>query len=306
MEFALGLVARWATFSAIIIVVGAVAFHWLVLRRASIDAESLERAMMRSARVGAIAAVTILPAALIRLALQVAEMRFPGDPWTGVAAQLLSSTEWGVIWSLQAAAALGAALAFYLAMRRMSVAWLLLVAFGAALAATPSLSSHAMSAEGRRWISVPSDLLHVCGAGLWLGTLAVMFSTAGRSSTNDSARGDSAYVAALLPRFSPIALVGATTVAVSGAVSVLVHLDHPLTVLRSTWGELLALKLVAVLGVVFLGWRNWRHHTPSLRDAGANTIWRGMRAELLATLVVLLLTSALVVSSPPMDSMPMP
>jgi putative copper resistance protein D len=307
LEFALGLAARWATFSAILIVIGAVAFRWLVLGRAPIDADSFDQAAGRSARIGGIAALTILPAALIRLGLQVTEMRFPGDPWTGVAAQLLSSTEWGMIWSVQIAAALGAALAFVIARRGLSIAWLLLIVLGAVLAATTSLSSHAMSVEGRRWISVPSDLLHVTGAGLWLGTLAVMYSTAERAPSKSAARHGSAHVAALLSRFSPLALIGATSVAVSGVVSALVHLEHPLAMLASTWGELLALKLVAVLAVVFLGWRNWRHHTPDLREAGANAIWRGMRAELLATLVVLILTSALVVSSPPMAAMmPMP
>jgi copper transport protein len=300
----LGFVARWATLAAILAVGGAATFRMIVLRRAALARDAFMRASRRAADVGLIAAIVLVPAAFVRLALQTAAMRFPDDPWVGVATQLVVSTEWGTIWLMQIAAAILLIVAFACARRGSAFAWWAVAIFAVMLLVTPTLSSHAMSAEGRRWLSVPADVLHVGGASVWLGTLGVMFATANIAGGDESREGE--YVASLLPAFSPLALIGATLVASSGVVSSLVHFDHPLSALGSRYGQVLGVKLAAVLVVVILGWRNWKRLTPALRASGSAPIWRGMRAELIATAVVLLLTAALIVTPPPIDAMSMP
>jgi copper transport protein len=216
---------------------------------------------------------------------------------------MLSATNWGTAWLIQVGAAIVLGVTFSLARRGSTAAWLLSPIAFLALLVTPTLASHAMSVEGRRWIALPADLLHIAGGTLWLGTLAVMFGTARVAAPSD--QGNSEFVAALLSRFSPLALTGAATVVLTGVVSSLVHLDHPLAVLESRYGQILIAKIVAVAAIVFFGWLNWRKLTPALRASGSSRIWRGMRAELVAAVVVLLLTAMLIVTPPPMEGMAM-
>ncbi|HEY4131218.1 MAG TPA: CopD family protein [Gemmatimonadaceae bacterium] len=265
--------------------------------------DAFARAAKRAASLALIAAILILPAAIERLVQQTAEMRFPDDPWLGVAWQMLSATNWGTAWLIQVGAAIALAIVLVFARRGITTAWAATSILFLALLVTPTLASHAMSAEGRRWIAVPADVVHLAGATLWLGTLAIMFGTARIATPTDD--GNSTFVAALLPVFSPLALTGATLVLLTGVVSSLIHLEHPLAALESRYGQVLIAKILAVLAILFLGWLNWKKLTPDVRASGSARIWRGMRAELIATVIVLLLTAALIVTPPPMEAMTM-
>ncbi|HEY4137850.1 MAG TPA: hypothetical protein VGN65_05325, partial [Casimicrobiaceae bacterium] len=146
--------------------------------------------------------------------MQTAAMRFPDDSWLGVAWQMISATNWGTAWLIQVGAAILVSIALIFARRGNRVAWGAAALFAITLLITPTLASHAMSDEARRWFAVPADLLHLAGATLWLGTLAIMFGTARIAET--TGQGNAAYVDAVLPVFSPLALTGATLVIATG------------------------------------------------------------------------------------------
>lgn len=90
--------------------------------------------------------------------------------------------------------------------------------------------------------------LHVTGAGLWIGTLAVLSASFARRP-----------VALLLLRgFAPMALAGAALVAASGFLLALEHVRPMSSLWTTPYGRTLVLKIAAASGVGLLGFLNWR------------------------------------------------
>ena len=294
-----GLAARWITFGAILTAIGAPVFHLLVVRRAGVGNGASFAASRTAGWVGAIAAVVILPAAVVRLWIQTAQMRFPDDPWMDVAKRMVMETSWGTAWMSQVALCLVLIVAFLAARRGGAALWATVGALSLALAATVSMSSHAQSAQRFAGIAGFVDWAHIAGAGAWLGTLGVLFASVVRD--DGSPEGRPGYLVALLSVFSPVALVAAALVAGSGLVSSLAHVDSVAALVTSRYGRALLWKLLAVFVVLVLGWRNWKFGTPAIEKSGTTAVKRGMAAELVAAAVVLLLTAALVVTPPPME-----
>ena len=187
--------------------------------------------------------------------------------------------------------------AFAAARRGGSIRWVVPAILSVVLAVTLTTSSHAMSAKRFSSISVVTDLLHLLGASAWLGTLGVMFASI--TSGDGAVEGDGRYVSELLRTFSPIALTGAGLVVCSGVVSSLAHIQTVNGLFASRYGLTLLAKVATVLVIALFGWRNWKRITPGVLAAGSGPMRRGMSAELLTTVIVLLITSALVVTAPP-------
>jgi putative copper export protein len=95
--------------------------------------------------------------------------------------------------------------------------------------------------------------------------------------------------------FSPMALVGASVVALTGLTSVVFQLDTLSDVWTTGYGWALLIKLALLGGVAGLGFYNWRRVLPALGDDTAtHRLRRSARAELALGLVVLLVTAVLV------------
>jgi copper transport protein len=142
--------------------------------------------------------------------------------------------------------------------------------------------------------------LHVLGASLWLGTLFVLVCCGVRAQMRDDVdpTAREPAVAQMVHRFSVVALGGAGLLGVTGVVTSWTHLKHLDALWTTPYGQALIRKLVVVAGVVALGAWNWRRVGPSLgRDGGAVRIRRSAVAELAVAAVVLLLT-AILVSTP--------
>ncbi len=116
-----------------------------------------------------------------------------------------------------------------------------------------------------RWSTLVNPV-HELSAALWLGTLFVLTS-AGlpavfRSDVPRHLRGGGA--AELISRFSPLALVSASVLGLSGVTTAWLHL-HVLSNLWTTpYGKVLIAKLCLVAIVLALGAWNWRRMTPAL------------------------------------------
>ena len=303
----LGLAARFVTYAGILTVVGAVAFRLLVLKRVGVGVSVSARASRRAARHGAIACALLILAALVKLVVQTAEMRFPTDSWFVVGRQMLLDTSWGTVWMAQFACVVLLAMSFSLARKDALPRWRTIAVLAIAVAVSPAFASHAMSARRFAEYTVAADALHVLGASVWIGTLFAMTASVLAGDANEPGSDvppsemRSRYILLLLRAYSPVAQVSVFLVLASGVFSALAHVSSFAELFGTPYGEALYRKVIFVCVVMFSGWRNWKRLTPRLEVDGAGRITRGMMAELAVSAVVIFLTAVLVVTPPPGD-----
>lgn len=293
--------ARWITFVAMLSVIGAAGFQYLVLRpvRPRLPAvdEVLDVAAVMGARLGRGAALFLALSAGVRLLLQAETL---GGVESGLMGILLFETSWGFAWWVGLAGAIIALVGFQLAALGRASGWPI-----AALAALPvalgaSLSSHA-AASNLATIAVTADALHVLAVSGWLGTLLIL---AGVGIpvvlAGDPRMGKFSAAAGLVSTFSPRALALAGIVVVTGAFGAFLHLPEVAALWQTAYGRALSVKLLLVLVVATFGAWNWRRMKPAL-DAGAepSRIRRTATAELVAGALVLLATAVLVATPTP-------
>lgn len=147
-----------------------------------------------------------------------------------------------------------------------------------------------------RWPTLVNPI-HEMGAALWLGTLLVLvvvgLPAVLRSGASSEERGQ--MVAHLVGRFSPLALAGAGTLALTGVITAWRHVKHVDALWTTSYGYTLDVKLLFVLVIVALGAWNWRTMTPRLgTEAAAGELRRSATAELAFGALVLVLTAVLV------------
>jgi putative copper export protein len=141
------------------------------------------------------------------------------------------------------------------------------------------------------------NAVHILAASTWLGTLLVLtlIGIRGviRSATAGAQRAQ--LVADVVNSFSPLALVAASIVAITGITTAWLHLKRISSLWTTSYGIALDIKLAFVLIVVVLGAWNWRRIRPSLGSEGSEqTIRRSARMELTFAALVLVVTSVLV------------
>lgn len=299
-----GGLARWFLFTGTVLAVGAACFRFLVLPRtgSSPEASSFrEHALRRSADLGLLGGLLTLPALLGVLVVQVAEFRDPYGPLGPQVELLLTGTPWGRVWIVHLGVGVAATLFFLAARKPASTGWWISAAgAAAALGVLPAFSGHSFGAERLTPLAVTADAVHVLAAGAWIGSLAVLVPVG--LFLPDGTRSRPEVVRSLVRAFSPLALASASVLALTGGFAAWLHGGgDPGVLLESTWGRLLALKLLLVGCVWAFGWYNWRRATPRLdREEGVRSFLHGSaRGELLTALAVLLVTAVLVWTSPP-------
>jgi copper transport protein len=309
----LGAATRWAGFVGALLVTGAVVFRFSLLpgfRRHGGGA--LPGALERAAAVGLAAALLLALAAPVRLYAQALGFLEPGEPVTReLIGTILRETAWGRGWVLQALAA-GLAVTAFLAARGLPRAgWLMSAAAASAVVLAAPLTGHATASERAGSWGYPLDVVHLLGAGAWLGTLAVLVAAglppatrpaSGGRGREGAAEGGSVPPVALLVRaFSPIALAGAGTAIAAGVALAFRYLEGSIPALWTTdYGRLLLLKVGVLALVIAMGAINWRVITPALdRPGGPARIRRSSVLELLLGTVLLGVTAALVATGMP-------
>lgn len=308
-----GILVRFAWFAGIALSIGAVALRELVLSRVSTPTwpAATRRLAGRAANVGMAGAIIVLVAAFGRLWLQLAEVRVPGSPVTvELVRLLLLRTTWGVLWLIQAGAALVAWRAFAMAARDFRVAWVLATLMSAIMALLTSFTSHASGTGSLAPFTVAADTVHILAAGTWAGGLATLFAAAiwprrpghrngTASPTSATEQAEEAVIASLVPTlvraFSPVALGAAGLIVLTGLAGMWTHLDSPADLGSTSWGQALVIKLTFVLITFALGALNWKRVTPALGTPNGDlrlrtTAW----FELTGMMLVLLATSVLV------------
>lgn len=273
-----GFLARFVAFAALLCAVGAIAFRLLILNRAVLlPAGSVVRGSRRAASIGVVCGALIVASALVKLVVQTDEMRFPTDSWITVGGNLLLATTWGKTWLIQVGSALLLTMTMTLGRKDALPHWRMVALLALVMAGTFSYSSHAMSAARLGQYTLYADVLHLVGASMWLGTLAVMFISVVAGDGTDPASELAPvalrlqYLSGLLRVFSPVALVGAATVGASGVLAAFAHFTHVRELTTTRYGVYLLIKLGLVALVALMGFRNWRVLTPSLRRDVGNT-----------------------------------
>lgn len=142
------------------------------------------------------------------------------------------------------------------------------------------------------------NAVHILAASTWLGTLAVMLWAGIRALMRAPSGGMSREViaASLVNAFTPVALTAATVVGLTGATTAWLHVKHLSNLWKTDYGIALLIKLVFVLGVVLVGWWNWKRVKPSLEGAGGSVarLQRSAMMELALGAIVLAVTAVLV------------
>lgn len=161
--------ARWLSFTALILLIGVVAFRSLLLplARRTADAkgrgDTLRQAqptlVRRAALLGVIATAALLAGALARLYVQSSAIHGAAEAMNmGMMSEMVTKTTWGSAWLVQSVAAIVALVALATAVAGVGVlAWVSTTAAVLVLAFTPALGGHAAAAPRMSTLAVIAD-----------------------------------------------------------------------------------------------------------------------------------------------------
>lgn len=219
---------------------------------------------------------------------------------------LLFRADWGRSWWLAIAAAF---VVTWIAPRlrrstnpAVNLSWVLAAIAILALAASQPLSGHPAAASMPR-VAIATQVLHLVGAGGWVGSLAILTLVAIPAALRleQSATGDSdARVAGLVRAFSPTALGFSALLAITGLLTAWDNLGGVAPLWQSAYGRTLLLKMGFLSVAVVTGAYNWRRVLPTLGlPTGTTRLRQSSIIELGAALLVLVVTAVLVATPMP-------
>ncbi len=313
---ALRVSASWLELAAVVGLVGAVAFHLLAARRAleamEVDRERAEEGAATLARRSAIG-LALLTLAASAFVLWVRAWEAAGTPGAWEAAgQLLSDSSYGrafiVRLALLATVAYLAGILFRPGAEVGIYHWMLL-GTAAAVPVTVSLSGHA-PAQDPAALRVALDWAHLTAAGVWVGGLLqlALFLALVPSDGRSRPR----LLAALVPRFSLVAIASVVAIAATGLAQALLTLDSPSELVSSAYGRALLAKGAFFLPLLLLGAFNLLLVRPRLQSLARSAlqavrVWewrlrRAVAAEIALATGIVAITAFLVNTSPPIGS----
>lgn len=297
---------RLLHYLALLVLIGGVAFHLGVARRVARDGRIAAQApevvsgILRSLAVGL---VLLLVVVVARLWAQSAQLYGFAGAWDAENLRtMLTVTIWGHAWLLQVALAVAFLLGLLVVGRRRTsgAGWALLTLAAAGLAVVVALTGHAVAVEGLTGLAVAVHALHVLGACIWLGGLAMLLVVGLPVVARIPAAERMPAVAALVSLFSPVALAGAALAATTGVLNALFHFGAFTELWTTDYGQTLLVKLALVLVAFGLGFYHWRVVLPRLAEARSAGGFSGTaRGELAAGLAILGVTALLAAIPPP-------
>jgi len=178
------------------------------------------------------------------------------------------------------------------------------------LALSPALAGHA-STQSPSGVLIPADVLHVTAMSVWLGGLVILLAVVPVATRALDRPERSRLLAAVLLRFSPLALGAVCVILVTGLVQAYVHvrsLDH---LVNTGYGRAVLAKMLLLLALIGLGAYNRQRLVPQLKHLAAGgqppgqaglALRRSLRAEVALLAVVLAVTSVLVSYAPPTNA----
>jgi copper transport protein len=203
-------------------------------------------------------------------------------------------------------AALGAA-GHVLARRPSRIALAGLAAPALFLAVAPALGGHA-STQHPTWALFPLDVAHVLAMSAWLGGLVVLLACVPAATRVLAPANRTRLLAAVLVRFSAVALAAVCVLAATGTTQAILEVRHLDALTASAFGRSVLIKSGLLIVLVGLGAINRRRVVPAMRRLAAAAASPGrpgrllrltLRSEVALVLVVLGVTGALTGYAPP-------
>ena len=288
--FVLLAVARWITYLGLVGLTGAVACRGL-LPAPFIPDRSGRADQRRLVVIAGGSAVLLVLGAAARLYAQTWSVFGLDEPVTAELMRVIGvESRWGASWRPQAAVAGFAAAAAAGWAWQPRIGWWMTAVAAAGAWVTLPLTGHATSfGTHLPWIA---QTAHGIGAGLWVGTLAVVVAV-----SLQLVRGPEGHrrVSEFVRRFSPLAVAAVATIIVSGVFTAVLYLDAARELWTTAWGRTLVLKVALFAATGMVGAYNWRRLLPRLGDApGTAALLRSARLELALAMVVLAVAAVLV------------
>jgi putative copper export protein len=289
----------WLVQSALVTLLGAVVVRWVLLRRCALGRDDLDWLQARCAVLGGLASVMLLLGLGLVLVRQALEFRDPFVPLSEDLELLLGRTAWGSAWMTGIALTVAAGYGLVRATRGRAAGWMLTTLAAVLLAAYPAATGHAAGARAAHPLAIAADSLHVLAAGAWIGALLVVL-VLELAWSRDHSRRRGEVLRALVPLFSPLALVAAATLLATGAYSAWIHVPALGDLARPGYGRVLLVKLLLVGAVLVAGAVNWRRLAPRLADPTAvDALSATMVVEVLLAQAVLVASAVLTRTPPP-------
>lgn len=283
----LAITLRFGNYAILALIAGVPLFLWLALGRA-------RGAQMFARLRGPYAILLIVGAALALLGLLAATATMAGTP--------LLPVDWTMVTLVLSATAAGKAIVLRAVLLILLLPLALATMFRttAGIAATAAMtlawSGHAAASEGIMGaLHMASDFVHILAAALWIGGMGCLLLALVRPGKGTT-----------LPMLHSFAVIGSIIV----ALLILTGLFNSLMILginalpqalQTTYGKLLALKLVAFLAMLCLAANNRFRLTPAYEigkeNAGA-TMLRSIGIEILLGFFILALVSWLGIIDP--------
>ena len=288
---------RWAEIVSLLTIIGAIVVRLVVVPRAGWSAELVADAGDRAKTLGQSAAVLLLCTTLYRAATQAQMMVGAPASLFGRLVALVRETHWGQGWSIGAAGVIAIIIGL-LAARRGIGGWMI-AALGAVLVALgQALTGHAAS-NAHAALAVATDVVHVLGAGGWVGGLIAVVLSAlpvSRRMGSDSTRA----ARALVRSYHNAAVECVALVLISAGIATWLRLPTLSDLWTTPYGNMLLRKLFFVVIVLLFGLYHWRRvvSVEWANDTRAR-FRRSAIVELLAGAVVVAFTALLISTALP-------
>lgn len=301
----LSALVRWILYATTTAMVGLAVFRWAVLEPlrhemafAMLAFPALRRAWALGWTVAALALV-LLP---LRLGIEALELF--GSDAIARASGILAS-RWGLGWWVEVVAAgllvVGLAISGTQGRRR---GWILVGIAALLSTLVPALSGHASADQRLGGLAVLNDALHVAGAGAWIGGLALVLlvglPAAREADIPRQLAGGLHLPAAMLVRFSKLAVPAVALVVATGLVNAWIQVGSWRALTETSYGRTLLVKLALVAPTALIGLYHWRRIRPAIEAGAAPERLRPTAvAEVALALIVLGVTAVLAFTPPP-------
>ena len=270
-------VTRFTSFTAHAVIIGVVPICILVLRPAfaSLDPEAWRETRTRLARrledliqASLVASAT---ATVIGILLQLAILAGGEGDISADSLASLASTPFGRAYLFRLPLLAGLTVLLLNRVSQSSLAglgdftkapkagwWGAWVALGTLLLATSSFSGHAAVGQPRV-LSIGNDIVHLLSGAVWFSGIIVLATLVPYAWRKTEGSDRYQLLTPLVVRFSKVALISITVVAITGVVNSFLDVERLRDLVSSGYGITLTAKLVLFVGILLLGGINHRY-----------------------------------------------
>jgi copper transport protein len=318
---------RWLSYLAMMLVFGGFAFRQMVLtpalRGTAARGDQNQLLLVASRRVISmtwIGAILLLVTSLFALVLQASEV-FDKSLLAAMSPGLLRqvlSTGFGPSWLIQISSLIAVnVVLLFLSIKAkakrhtgLSIFWWVGLLAAAVLLVAPSWTGHAMLAVKHFRLAVITDWLHLLAAGFWVGGLFHLVLSCKPISALVTPDRRALLLHQLIKSFTRIAVPSVVLLLFAGFYNTWAHVPRVSALWMTPYGEALALKLLFVLLMLFLGAvNNYYFGKRAARLVSDNTnadseiqlersFVRSVRFEAALAVILLLVTAVLVFLTP--------